>query len=149
VELKAINQTLKVNAKISVIFTLPEKLYLVDFLTRYIGYYENNGLTAVITSYTSHGGIPYLTIAGFDKRMINQKVIVQVDRDGLGFREKEFEVNLLSAWSGDPYYNLDGTYMGYNPIGFLVLGNHFPKGIYNFTFKYKGMISKMKLIKNF
>ncbi|EAH8152754.1 hypothetical protein IO417_000006 [Campylobacter lari] len=126
-------------------FVLPEKLIIGDYSTRYTGYYSSNGFTAHITNVIGNGS-PFLYFFGFSSKLLGKKVIVQVDRDGLGFREKEFTIQ---QFHGEHYYNLDGTYLGTTPIGIFVNNWGIPKGEFNFTFKYQKLVSKMKLIKNF
>ncbi|EAJ0349005.1 adhesin [Campylobacter lari] len=124
---------------------LPDKLYIGDYSNRYTGYYSSDGKTAYITGKIGEKG-QYLYFFGFEDSLIGQHVNVEVDRDGLGFRNKNFKVTKYTAGSGN-YYNLDNSDLGPNAIGILITESEIPRGTYNITFKYNNKISKYVLIK--
>ncbi|EHZ4885986.1 hypothetical protein K5688_001511 [Campylobacter lari] len=152
-EAKSLNLTAQKTIKIKTAY-LPDKLYIGDYSNaRYTGYYSLDGKTAYITGKTSEneGGYElqyYLYFFGFKESIIGQKVIVEVDRDGLGFRSKEIEIKkqqTIGNWNG--FYNLDGTFLGKEPVGIFITKDSIPIGTYNITFKYNNIVSKYVLIK--
>ncbi|EAK0980505.1 hypothetical protein A0Z39_08290 [Campylobacter lari] len=141
---KSLNLTAQKTIKIKTAY-LPDKLYIGDYSNRYTGYYSPDGKTAYITGKIGENG-QYLYFFGFNESIIGQQVTVEVDRDGLGFRSKNFKITRYTAGSGE-YQNLDGANLGINAIGILITENNIPIGTYNITFKYNNIVSKYVLIK--
>lgn len=117
---------------------------VVDFATRYQGYYEDNYQTMVFTGVIGNG-TPYWVLIGFDDFLNGKTVTLKSDNKNIGFTSKNFKVEPM--YSGDDYWvDIEGASVPQGVLGFDMRHGEAPSGTYNFEIQYEYSIFKLKVI---
>ncbi len=119
-------------------------LKLVDYATRYVGYYTDNKKTMVLTGVSGHG-TPYWYLVGFDDFLLGKTVTLTCDNANFGFTSQNFKIDYL--YSGDGYYvDIVGDAFPNPSIGIWVRSGRVPSGTYNLSISYGTSVLKAKFI---
>lgn len=122
------------NVKTNILFTT-SYLKVVDYATRYVGYYADDHHTMVFTS-VSGNGQPYWVLIGFSDELNGKTVTVTCDNADFGFSSKNFKIAPCYNGEGD-WKDVEGKTWSEGVLGFDMRHGIAPSGTYNFEIHYR------------